>query len=130
MNKISPKLFLDFSEMNKCLLCADPACEKVCERNLPVGDILRSLYFENYHGAAVKLNGNDCSQCAGPCEQACVLSGRKVPVQIQDIFSGFLYESEKFRFRFRTSFPASFMNRGDFLPTGLKKRISVPRSAV
>ena len=95
MNKISPKLFLDFSEMNKCLLCADPACEKVCERNLPVGEILRSLYFENYHGAAVKLNGNDCSQCAGPCEQACVLSGRKVPVQIQDIFSGFLNESTR-----------------------------------
>lgn len=42
---------IDSSEVSRCIICHDPVCTGVCPQNTPVGDILRSLYFENYMGA-------------------------------------------------------------------------------
>ncbi len=52
--EMSYMLSLDSSEVGKCLLCHDPGCTKACPKHAPVGDILRSLYFENYLGALKK----------------------------------------------------------------------------
>ncbi len=88
-------LSYDTSEVSKCLLCDDPKCTKACPRQLPVADILRSLYFENVLGAVEKINGISCAGCNAPCEQACVLSDPKVAVQIQEIFDGLRNDAEK-----------------------------------
>ena len=75
----------DRSELNKCLLCYDPECTKACPKSDSVGDILRSMYFRNYKGAIDKLDF-DCTCCSAPCEKACVLNGKKTPVDIRNIF--------------------------------------------
>ncbi|MBQ1331467.1 MAG: NAD-dependent dihydropyrimidine dehydrogenase subunit PreA [Lachnospiraceae bacterium] len=76
--------FLDRSEAGKCLLCHDPECTKACPQKAEVGEILRSLYFENFPGAARKLTC-DCTDCGAPCEKACVLAGTKAPVGIRNL---------------------------------------------
>ncbi len=86
-NESSYILSLDRSEVSKCLLCHDPACSKACPKQVPAGDILRSLYFENYLGALKKLGTADCHNCPAPCEKACVLQEPKIPVQIQEVLS-------------------------------------------
>ncbi|MBR4461085.1 MAG: NAD-dependent dihydropyrimidine dehydrogenase subunit PreA [Erysipelotrichaceae bacterium] len=86
-NDMSYTLSLDSSEVSKCLLCHDPDCTKECPKHAPVGDILRSLYFENYLGALKKLGAVDCHGCPAPCEKACVLQEPKIPVQIQEVLS-------------------------------------------
>ena len=67
------------------MLCHDPQCTAACPQKAPVGDILRSLYFENYLGAAVKLGDTDCTYCSAPCRDACVLAGSGMPVNIRQI---------------------------------------------
>ncbi|MBQ6560060.1 MAG: NAD-dependent dihydropyrimidine dehydrogenase subunit PreA [Erysipelotrichaceae bacterium] len=93
-NDMSYTLSLDSSEVSKCLLCHDPKCTKACPMHVPVGDILRSLYFENYLGALRKLETVDCHDCPAPCEKACVLQDPKIPVQIQEVLSA-LRDDEK-----------------------------------
>ena len=74
------------AEVNKCLLCHDPMCTKACPENIPVGKILRSLYFENFLGASNLLSDKQCESCSAPCESACVLAGSNVAVNISDVF--------------------------------------------
>ena len=80
-------LSFDLSEVGRCILCHDPACSKACPKNVPAGDILRSLYFENYLGAAEKLGTADCMGCEAPCENACVLSSVAIPISIREILT-------------------------------------------
>lgn len=75
----------DRSEVNRCLLCYDPECTKACPQNMPVGDMIRSLYFKNYRGAVHKLRC-DCSACSAPCEKECLLKEENRPVAIRDLF--------------------------------------------
>ena len=77
-------LSYDRSEVGKCLLCADPLCSKACPQEADVGGIIRSLYFRNFYGASRKQTC-DCTYCNAPCEKACVLSEKKVPVAIRDL---------------------------------------------
>ena len=44
-------LSIDISEVSRCILCHDPVCTKACPQKAPVGDILRSMYFDNFLGA-------------------------------------------------------------------------------
>ena len=76
--------FYDRSQTSKCLICYDPECTKACPQGTKVGEILRSLYFKNFLGAANKLTG-DCTYCNAPCEKACVLAKSKEPVDIRDL---------------------------------------------
>ena len=78
-------LSIDVSEVSRCMLCHDPVCTGACPEGLPVGDILRSMYFENYLGAAKKLGETICTKCDAPCEKACILSGSGLPVKIRKI---------------------------------------------
>ena len=77
-------IFYDRSEVSKCLICHDPECTKACPQKADVGEILRSLYFQNYLGAVTKITC-DCTYCNAPCEKACVLTGIKDPVDIRDL---------------------------------------------
>ena len=96
---------LDASEVGKCLLCHDPVCSSVCPQHVQVGETLRSLYFENYAGAAVKYGNADCTYCNAPCEKACVLSDARTPVMIRDVFMNFRKDVE--------SIPAVVLNSPD-----------------
>ena len=78
------KLNLDISEVNRCLLCSDPPCTSACPQGAPVGDIMRSMYFENYAQAHLKAKKIDCTYCNAPCEKACVLKDRKAPLDIRE----------------------------------------------
>ena len=78
------EIMFDRSEISKCLLCYDPVCSDACPQSTDVGGILKSLYFKNYIGAVRKLTC-DCTYCNAPCEQACVLSERKMPVEIREL---------------------------------------------
>lgn len=94
MTSLNYRFSYDASEVNKCLLCYEPACTAACPKQVPVGDILRSLYMENWMGAS----GSECHQCMecdAPCEKACVLSARNVPVRIREILTQFHNDAEK-----------------------------------
>ena len=75
----------DMSEVSRCMLCHDPQCTPACPQKAPVGEIIRSLYFENPFGASRKLGTTDCTYCNAPCMDACVLAGKGMPVRIRDI---------------------------------------------
>ena len=88
-----PRLFFDATEIGRCQLCHDAPCTRACPRGVPVADAARSLYFENYHGAAQALAGTSCADCAAPCEDACLLRGGKEAVELQRVFTGFAVDT-------------------------------------
>lgn len=79
--------FIDISEVNRCLLCHDAPCTTSCCKQMPVGDILRSIYFSNGMGAINKMDSKTCTTCEAPCEQACVLNQHTYPVPIKSILN-------------------------------------------
>jgi dihydropyrimidine dehydrogenase (NAD+) subunit PreA len=94
MTSLNYRFSYDASEVNKCLLCYEPACTAACPEQVPVGDILRSLYMENWMGAAGR-GCHHCLECDAPCEKACVLSARNVPVRIREILTQFHNDAER-----------------------------------
>jgi dihydropyrimidine dehydrogenase (NAD+) subunit PreA len=83
------QLTYDASEVSRCLLCYDPPCTRACPQGVAVGDVLRSLFFENYCGAAARLENAACASCQAPCEEACILYDTTDPVKIRNTFRGF-----------------------------------------
>ncbi len=54
INFIDYVMAMDKSEVSRCILCHDPVCTGVCPQKALVGEILRSMYFENYVGAVIR----------------------------------------------------------------------------
>ena len=68
------------SDMIRCALCSDAPCDAACGRLEPSG-LLRSIWFRNEQGAALRLPGDEpCAACDAPCERACVRPG-EVPIK-------------------------------------------------
>ena len=86
MINIKQNMSYDTSEVNRCLLCHDPVCSRACPQSVPVGSIMRSLYFDNVKGAYEGMKPYDCTYCNAPCERACILYQTKTPLNIRDIF--------------------------------------------
>ena len=77
------------SDMIRCALCADAPCDTVCEKLKPAS-LLRSVWFGNEQGAALRLPGeNPCLTCPAPCERACV---RANEVPIRDVMNRLYYQ--------------------------------------
>ena len=76
------------SEIRRCLLCHNASCSKACKKGVDVSGIIRSLFFENYTGAAKKINkfSNECLNCDAPCMKECVRNNIDRPVNIKSIF--------------------------------------------
>ena len=68
------------SDMIRCALCTDAPCTDACGK-LDAAALLRSIWFDNEKGAASRLpEGSPCTDCAAPCEAACVRAG-EVPIR-------------------------------------------------
>ncbi len=75
-------------QANRCLLCYDPPCSKVCPHHAAPADFIQSIRFDNMDTAFlnVKESGisKECVQdCAGKyCEKACLRAKIDGPVEI------------------------------------------------
>lgn len=79
--------WIDFSELNRCVLCHEAPCTAACPRGILASDSLRSLYFLNGIGALERISGLSCEGCDAPCEKACVLNAKSYPVRIKWILN-------------------------------------------
>ena len=79
--------WIDFSELNRCVLCHEAPCTAACPRGILASDSLRSLYFLNGMGALERISGLSCEGCDAPCEKACVLNAKSYPVRIKWILN-------------------------------------------
>ncbi|MCR5296179.1 MAG: NAD-dependent dihydropyrimidine dehydrogenase subunit PreA [Clostridiales bacterium] len=77
------------SDMIRCALCADPPCDRACEKLSPAS-LLRSVWFRNEQTAAQRLpEENPCLTCPAPCEVSCVRGGE---VPVRDIVNRLYYQ--------------------------------------
>ena len=78
------------ADMIRCALCADAPCGAACCGQLDPAGLLRSVWFHNEQGAAMKLPPeNPCLTCSAPCERACVRPGE---VPIHDLINRLYYQ--------------------------------------
>lgn len=67
------------SEADRCLLCMNAPCTSACPSGLDPARFLRSVRFEN--PAAEFIDASICKDCAGACENACVLPENKIRIR-------------------------------------------------
>ena len=68
------------NDMIRCALCSGARCDAACGKLEP-SSLLRSIWFRNEQGAALRLpEANPCLACDTPCERACVRPG-EVPIR-------------------------------------------------
>lgn len=75
------------TEAGKCLLCVEAPCTKVCPKNVPVADVIRSLRFANQKGARNKLPvENPCQECRESyCMETCIRGKIDESVNIKEL---------------------------------------------
>jgi len=73
---------VDIQQVKRCLLCDNAPCLKQCPKGVGPDHILRSLWFGNEIGCAMKLGEtNPCVDCDAPCERACLLGKNAIPIK-------------------------------------------------
>lgn len=77
--------WLSNNEINRCLLCEDAPCSKVCPMNVDPAKRIRSLRFDNTYGAIQDMPSHFCDSCDKECEKACVLGKYTHSISIFDI---------------------------------------------
>lgn len=70
-------------EAARCLLCADAACTKECIKGMRPDRAIRAVRFDNAVAAADFMNTEECAECAGNCESACI--HYDMPIRIRKI---------------------------------------------
>ncbi len=82
-NQIKKSSIYTENELSRCLLCNNPPCSKVCGK-IDTGKIIRSYYFKNKAGAALRLKDNsDCATCETQnCIKACIRGRVDLPIDI------------------------------------------------
>ena len=76
MIQINPSI--NRTDMIRCALCGNAACNKACEKLRP-SRLLRSIWFGNEQTAVQRLpEENPCLTCSAPCENACAFHTRLV----------------------------------------------------
>ena len=87
MIQITPSI--NRTDMIRCALCGNAACNKACEKLRP-SRLLRSIWFGNEQTAVQRLpEENPCLTCSAPCENACVRPGE---VPIRDLVNRLYYQ--------------------------------------
>ena len=87
MIQINPSI--NRTDMIRCALCGNAACNKACEKLRP-SRLLRSIWFGNEQTAFQRLpEKNPCLTCSAPCESACVRPGE---VPIRDLVNRLYYQ--------------------------------------
>ena len=87
MIQINPSI--NRTDMIRCALCGNAACNKACEKLRP-SRLLRSIWFGNEQTAVQRLpEENPCLTCSAPCENACVRPGE---VPIRDLVNRLYYQ--------------------------------------
>ena len=87
MIQITPSI--NRTDMIRCALCGNAACNKACEKLRP-SRLLRSIWFGNEQTAVQRLpEENPCLTCSAPCESACVRPGE---VPIRDLVNRLYYQ--------------------------------------
>ena len=87
MIQIAPSI--NRTDMIRCALCGNAACNKACEKLRP-SRLLRSIWFGNEQTAFQRLpEENPCLTCSAPCESACVRPGE---VPIRDLVNRLYYQ--------------------------------------
>lgn len=69
------------NEANRCLLCIDAPCTKVCDKFNNPSAMLFSLRFENY-GVNDVFTPSKCVNCDAKCEKACI--HYDLPIRIKE----------------------------------------------
>ncbi len=93
MNKEYTELTL-MEAAGGCLLCNEAPCTKVCPHSIPIDAVIRSLRFENPHGAANKLPDElPCFSCGTKeCRRACLKGriNREIPIdEVLELLSAY-----------------------------------------
>ena len=64
------------ADMVRCTLCHNAPCDAACPKGVKPAELLRSIWFNNEQGAALRLPADSpCCGCPGMCEEACVRPG-------------------------------------------------------
>ena len=80
------------TDMVRCTLCHNAPCDAACPNAADPSGLLRSIWFTNEQGAALRLPPEKpCTGCPAPCESTCVRPGE---VKIRDLVTA-LYTQVK-----------------------------------
>ena len=77
---------LDLRDVNRCLLCVDPACERIADQRVQAAQRIRALRFADHYRALADFDYDEFAPYLQECEDRCILKDHGGPVNIRGIF--------------------------------------------